>query len=228
MTVEKLKGLTERSRNVVSLERPLRTASSYKNDVDTRTIGDMVASDAPTPEEDAQTNYLRRDVRHVLTESLQPKERLVLMTRFGLEDGNPRTVADTAKWLGWSRDRVRCMEARALNKLRSPRSNHRLKEYVVVSSSTTTSSSSSSSQHTMNDSFTSLSSTFVSQSLSSNRKTKSSSSTMPSSSSFFSTFPSATASTFGESSSSPYSSAFQDSSSEPSTTLVGGGRIWFF
>lgn len=229
MTVEKLKALTERSRNVISLERPLRTASSYKNDVDTRTIGDMVASDAPTPEEDAQTNYLRRDVRHVLTEWLQPKERLVLMTRFGLEDGNPRTVADTAKSLGWSRDRVRCMEARALNKLRSPRSNHRLKEYVVVSSTTT--SSSSLSHQTMSDSpFTSLSSTFASQSsLSSKRKTKSSSTKIPSSSSssFFSSFPSATAATLASGESS-YFSAFHDSSSEPSTTLVGGGRIWFF
>jgi hypothetical protein len=70
-------------------------------------------------------------------------ERHVISHRFGLADGTPRSHAETAKLLGISRDRVRLVEARALNKLRSPQRNYRLKEYVI---SSPTSSSLGSSQ----------------------------------------------------------------------------------
>ena len=140
MSVDKLRKYTHSSRNVVSLELPLRTAS-FKED--RRTLGDTLASDAPTPEEDAEVNYLRRDIRHVMDSELAARERDVIVHRFGLEGGEPRTVDETAQLLGISRDRVRLVEARALNKLRHPQRNYRLKEYVhgddaVHSSSTTT------------------------------------------------------------------------------------------
>merc|ERR1711976_610531 len=96
---------------------------------DKRTLGDRIASDAPTPEEDAEVDSLRQDIRAVVNE-LGDKERDVLVSRFGLDDGSPKTVEQTAKKLGISRDRVRNVEARALNKLRHPQRNHRLKEYV--------------------------------------------------------------------------------------------------
>jgi len=127
MSVIKLQKYTHSSRNVVSLELPLRTAS-FKDD--RRTLGDTLASDAPTPEEDAEADYLRRDIRHVMDTELVERERDVILHRFGLEGGEPRTVDETAQLLGISRDRVRLVEARALNKLRHPQCNYRLKEYV--------------------------------------------------------------------------------------------------
>ena len=132
MSVEKLQRYTDSSRNVVSLESPLRT-SSFKED--RRTLGDIVASDAPTPEEDIEVEYLRRDIQVVMENELADRERDVISQRFGLGDGKPRTVEETAKQLGISRDRVRHVEARALNKLRSPQRNYRLKEYVGGDSS---------------------------------------------------------------------------------------------
>jgi RNA polymerase primary sigma factor len=131
ISVEKLILYTESSRNVISLELPLSSSSSKD---DTRTIGDMLVSDAPTPEEDAQAEHLQKAVRKVMETSLLPKERQVLTARFGLEDGKQLTLAETAKRLNLSRDRVRLVEARALNKLRSPQRNYRLKEYYGESS----------------------------------------------------------------------------------------------
>ena len=127
MSVEELTKLTSRSRNVVSLEMPLRSGGSLKED--RRTIGDYVMSDAPTPEENAQSLYLKNDIWSVINE-LKTHERDVLIHRFGLENGNPMSVTQTAKSLGISSDRVRLVESRALNKLRSPQRNYRLKEYV--------------------------------------------------------------------------------------------------
>jgi RNA polymerase primary sigma factor len=128
MTEEKLQMYTDSSRNVVSLELPLRSGGSLKDD--RRTIGDTLASDAPTPEEDAEADYLRRDILATMDNALTEMENQVIVQRFGLEDGKPRTVSETAERLAISRDRVRLVEARALNKLRHPQRNYRLKEYV--------------------------------------------------------------------------------------------------
>ena len=97
--------------------------------LDTRTIGDSIASDAPTPQEAVEIQHLRRDIRAVVDE-LADRERDVLILRFGLDDGKPQTLEETANRLGISRDRVRLVETRALNKLRHPQRNYRLKDYV--------------------------------------------------------------------------------------------------
>jgi len=131
MSVDKVRKYTDSSRTVLSLELPV-DVRNYKGE-DKRTLGDRVASDSPTPEEDAQAESLRRDINDVVNE-LPERERDVLVARFGLDDGTPKTVEETSKQLGISRDRVRLVEARALNKLRHPQRNYKLKEYVGGSS----------------------------------------------------------------------------------------------
>jgi RNA polymerase primary sigma factor len=127
MSVDKLRKYTDSSRTVLSLELPVDVCN-YKGE-DKRTLGDRIASDSPTPEEDAQAESLRRDINDVVNE-LPERERDVLVARFGLDDGTPKTVEETSKRLSISRDRVRLIEARALNKLRHPQRNYKLKEYV--------------------------------------------------------------------------------------------------
>lgn len=127
VSVDELERYTTRTRNVISLESPLRSSSNLIED--RRTIGDFIVSDAPTPEEDAQREYLKEDIRAVINE-LPNRERDVLICRFGLEDGAPMSASETARHLGISVDRVRLVEGRALNKLRSPQRNYRLKEYI--------------------------------------------------------------------------------------------------
>lgn len=127
VSVDELEKYTSRSRNVISLESPLRSGGSLKDDC--RTIGDFIVSDAPTPEEDAQRENLKDDIQAVINE-LAERERDVLILRFGLGNGESMTVSQTAKKLELSVDQVRLVEARALNKLRNPQRNYRLKEYV--------------------------------------------------------------------------------------------------
>lgn len=129
ISVEKLRRLNDKARSVISLESPLRMASNHRSEMDLRTIGDFIASDAPTPEEDAEHKSLQQDIRAVVNE-LAEREREVLIMRFGLDGGGPMSTSETAAQLGITRDRVRHVETRALNKLRNPQRNYRLKDYL--------------------------------------------------------------------------------------------------
>eukprot|EP00591_Stephanopyxis_turris_P009505 CAMPEP_0195522206 /NCGR_PEP_ID=MMETSP0794_2-20130614/20096_1 /TAXON_ID=515487 /ORGANISM="Stephanopyxis turris, Strain CCMP 815" /LENGTH=472 /DNA_ID=CAMNT_0040651899 /DNA_START=476 /DNA_END=1894 /DNA_ORIENTATION=- len=126
--IDKLQRYDESSRNVLSLELPLNSNDNEDN----RVLSDGIAcTDSPSPEEDAEKDFLRRDIRSVIQNELSSKESDVLVLRFGLDDGNPKSAEEAANRLGVSRERVRLIEARALNKLRHPGRNYKLKEYVV-------------------------------------------------------------------------------------------------
>lgn len=119
------------TRNVLSLELPLDRGRAAGADARARTLGDRVACDeVATPEEDFLSASLRGEVRAML-DVLGHDERGVLAHRFGLEAvGAPKTLRETAAAMGVSVDKVRTTEARALNKLRRPQANYRLKDYV--------------------------------------------------------------------------------------------------
>ena len=130
MSVDELRKIVGKAQTVVSLESPVRKGTSHKAEMDQRTIGDFIASDSPTPEEDAQRVGLQNEIRAVMKE-LAERERNVLILRYGLENGDPMSLSQTANKIGISLDQVRLLEARALNKLRCPQHNYRLKEYVA-------------------------------------------------------------------------------------------------
>jgi len=129
ISVEKLRRISDKARSVVSLESPLRSGTNHRSEMDHRTIGDFIVSDAPTPEEDAEHKSLQQDIRAVVNE-LAEREREVLILRFGLDNGEPMSTSETAAQLGITTDRVRHVETRALNKLRNPQRNYRLKHYL--------------------------------------------------------------------------------------------------
>ena len=104
-----------------------RRGGSFKTDK--RVLSDSIASDCPTPQDCAEVDCLKQDIRLGL-EGLSEHERDVLLLRFGLDDGTPTTVEEVATRLRISKERVRLVEARALNKLRHPGRNYKLKEYI--------------------------------------------------------------------------------------------------
>jgi RNA polymerase primary sigma factor len=134
ISVEKLKMYSERSRNVISLENPLNmNGGSYRGSVavdDNRKVGDYVVSDSPGPQDCAEQDALRSALQGVMENGLSPRERHVLTLRYGLADGSPRTLEETARELQVSKDRIRSIESKALNKLRCPGMNYKLKHYV--------------------------------------------------------------------------------------------------
>jgi len=131
ISIEKLDLYSDASRTVLSLESPIRI-SKITSIEQAATLGDFISSDSPSPKEEAESSCLRESIISVVFE-LPIEEKDVLMARFGLDDGAPKSVRETAERLGVSCVRVRFVEARALKSLRKPQYNHKLKSYVLGS-----------------------------------------------------------------------------------------------
>jgi RNA polymerase primary sigma factor len=123
ITPAELRSLRAAGRQPVSLDLPLNT-----NDEDSWA---NFLSDAGTdsPAEMVDQDLLRGRIAEVLR-SLTPRDREVIELRFGLRDGQPRTLDEVARQLGITRERVRQIEARGLVKLRQPGRRDRLVGFV--------------------------------------------------------------------------------------------------
>ena len=75
--------------------------------------------DELTPAQDEITRFLQRERIDVLLKRMTERERAVVILRYGLEDGVTRTLGETAKQFGITRERVRQIELAAMKKLRS-------------------------------------------------------------------------------------------------------------
>lgn len=84
---------------------------------------------AANPGSAVDRHLLRERMAEVLR-SLTPREREVLELRFGLNDGQPRTLDEVAKVYGITRERIRQIEARSLLKLRQPGRSQRLAQFA--------------------------------------------------------------------------------------------------
>jgi RNA polymerase primary sigma factor len=84
------------------------------------TLGDLIeATDTTSAQASAEAIDLRRVLAEALTR-LTPREQAVLCMRFGLDDSNDRTLKDIGELFGVTRERIRQIEAKALQKLRHP------------------------------------------------------------------------------------------------------------
>ena len=92
-------------------------------------LGDLLETDGITPEEMLMRESLHRDLQQLLTD-LTTRERDVIRMRFGLGDGNPYSLAEIGRALDLSRERVRQIEAKALQKLRQPKRRNRVRDYL--------------------------------------------------------------------------------------------------
>jgi RNA polymerase sigma factor (sigma-70 family) len=83
------------------------------------TLGDCVADpSARSPEEEAARSLLPTEVRRLLS-GLHEREQEILRLRFGLDEGEPRTLREVAQHFGLTPERIRQIEARAIVKLRA-------------------------------------------------------------------------------------------------------------
>ncbi|PZV17527.1 MAG: RNA polymerase sigma factor, RpoD/SigA family [Leptolyngbya sp.] len=92
-------------------------------------LGDLLETDEITPEETLMREALRRDLQQLLAD-LTTRERDVIQMRFGLGDGQPYSLAEIGRALELSRERVRQIEAKALQKLRQPKRRNRVRDYL--------------------------------------------------------------------------------------------------
>ncbi len=92
-------------------------------------LGDLLETDEVTPEDTLMRESLRRDLQQLLAD-LTTRERDVIQMRFGLGDGQPYSLAEIGRALELSRERVRQIEAKALQKLRQPKRRNRVRDYL--------------------------------------------------------------------------------------------------
>ena len=85
--------------------------------------------DALAPADAASMSLLKEQLADVL-KTLTPREAKVLSLRFGLDDGNPKTLEEVGKVFNVTRERIRQIEAKALRKLRHPSRSKKLKDFL--------------------------------------------------------------------------------------------------
>ena len=122
MTAPQVREVLLRVPRAVSLE----TKVGKERDTE---LGDLLETDGASPEELLMREALHRDLKNLLTE-LTTRERDVIQMRFGLDDGQPYSLAEIGRALDLSRERVRQIEAKALQKLRQPKRRNQVRDYL--------------------------------------------------------------------------------------------------
>ena len=124
MTEEKVMEIMQIAREPASLETPI-------GEEDDSNLGDFVAdSNVLTPEGNVESVMLREHIDTLLGD-LKERERQVIVLRFGLEDGHPRTLEEVGKEFKVTRERIRQIEAKALRKLRNPVRSKRIRDFLA-------------------------------------------------------------------------------------------------
>ena len=121
--VEKVHVIENISQDTVSLEQPIG------DDDEKSTRGEFIADDKILrPDHEASRRILTDQIRGVL-EELSPKERKILEMRHGLLDGVYHTLEEVGREFGVTRERIRQIEAKALEKIRIHDKARHLKSY---------------------------------------------------------------------------------------------------
>ena len=123
MPEEKVREILRVAQEPVSLETPIGEEEDSH-------LGDFIPDDdALAPADAASMSLLKEQLAEVL-QTLTPREAKVLSLRFGLGDGNPKTLEEVGKEFNVTRERIRQIEAKALRKLRHPSRSKKLKDFL--------------------------------------------------------------------------------------------------
>jgi RNA polymerase primary sigma factor len=120
---EKVREIQKISQEPVSLETPI-------GEEEDSNLGDFIEdTEAIIPVERASFRLLQEQLNTVLY-TLSGREKEVIEMRFGLRDGQPRTLEDVGKRFGVTRERIRQIESKTLSKLRHPSRSQKLRDYL--------------------------------------------------------------------------------------------------
>ena len=120
---QKVADLLKIAQEPVSLETPV-------GEEDDSHLGDFIADETTLAPIDAASRSLMREQLDDALDNLTDREKLVLRLRFGLDDGETRTLAEVGREFHVTRERIRQIEAKALRKLRQANHSHKLHDYL--------------------------------------------------------------------------------------------------
>ncbi len=116
MDIKKVRHIQKISQDIISLESPVGSEEDSK-------LGDFIEDEDAVNPFDATNRQLRKENVHAMLEFLTPRERKIIEMRFGLRDGIGHTLEEVGKEFGVTRERIRQIEAKVLQKMRDhPRS----------------------------------------------------------------------------------------------------------
>jgi RNA polymerase primary sigma factor len=122
MSIDKIKKVENVSQYTASLERPI-------GEEDEDTLGDFIEDPAsPSPTKETFRMFLKEQLAHAL-DQLDEREREILKLRYGLDDDHPRTLKDVSLKFNITRERVRQIEIKAIEKLKHPSRRAELKRF---------------------------------------------------------------------------------------------------
>lgn len=123
MPVEKVEEVQKYGREPISLHTPLGEDGDSE-------FGDLIEdTDAIAPSDAVAFSLLQEQFRQVL-ETLSPREAGVIKMRYGLEDGQPKTLDDIGRVYGVTRERIRQIESKTMSKLRHPSRSQTLRDFL--------------------------------------------------------------------------------------------------
>ncbi len=123
MTIDEIENLMKISQQPKSLSTPVgddkeATLEQFVADANQPTLYDKVSRE------------LLKDALSKVLDTLSPREKKVLMMRFGLEDGKPKTLEEVGREFRVTRERIRQIEAKAIRKLKHPTRARKLKDFL--------------------------------------------------------------------------------------------------
>jgi RNA polymerase primary sigma factor len=123
MTPDRVREIQRIAQEPVSLETPV-------GEEDDSFLGDFVEDPAAVAPATAAARALLTEAIVEALEELNDRERQVVRLRFGLDDGQVRTLEEVGKEFGVTRERIRQIESKTLAKLRHPTRSQRLRDYL--------------------------------------------------------------------------------------------------
>ena len=123
ITVERVREIQKIAQEPVSLETPIGEEEDSH-------LGDFIEDqDAIAPDDAASYILLQEQIEDVFT-CLTDREQQVLILRFGLKDGKPRTLEEVGQHFNVTRERIRQIEGKALTKLRNRGKREKIKDFL--------------------------------------------------------------------------------------------------
>lgn len=120
----------DEAENLMRISQQPKSLSTPVGDDKEATLEQFIADKSKPNLYDVVSQELLKDAIGEVLETLSPREQKVLIMRFGLEDGKPKTLEEVGKEFKVTRERIRQIEAKAIRKLKHPTRARKLRDFL--------------------------------------------------------------------------------------------------